>query len=239
MSWSASSHTRARLELDTTLPGLARLVAMLLAERANAAGITYNGPWLAAAAGGKHEASIRKAIHQCAATGLFEIVSRPPRAIAVRFPANAVSPTPEDAVPHLQAVPPVSEPCPQPAPYGSDRPLEVVHNPRRRARIPAPYGSDTRAVGRAIPTNLPTTQPAARKPSDMTELIALALAAASMTRRQAEAEGTSIRNVKAYEQTIADRLLTDDLDRLRRALATDATDHERAEWIIGRRRSIA
>lgn len=121
MSWQACQYARAVLEDDDQLPHGARLVLMLLAERANRdSGQTYTGGWLCRAAR-MHPSSVRRSLYELADAGLIALHNRPGKATTVRFPlAGAIS-----------------------TPRADERAVVEMH--------PAPERAAPRAVARATP----------------------------------------------------------------------------------------
>jgi biotin operon repressor len=232
MSWQATQWVGSRFAAgDIELSSLARSMAWAIAWRINPeTRLTYSGKKLAAICGCS-ERSLSAPLQQLADAGIYVIERRPGKAHKIHLPADAVRPVP-DAV----------RDYPHPAPHSVGSPSEVVHTPRPTATHPALHSAPPRVAQRDVPEYLPERDTRSGGPpstEELSDLIDLALAAARLERRQAQAEGVKIRNVAGYERAIAERLQTDDIDKLRHALAQPATTHERAEYIVGKRRNIA
>ncbi len=137
MSWQASKYAREQLETgrynagpDRLTPG-DRAVLMLLAERAGSdTRKALGGGWLATATG-LASSSIRRTINRLAELDVVDVVSSPPRPLAVYFPMSIDNP--------------------QPARHGAGSDAVGHPQPARQRAVPAHHGAHTRAPVRAIP----------------------------------------------------------------------------------------
>ncbi|MEM1332526.1 MAG: hypothetical protein AAGG08_03625 [Actinomycetota bacterium] len=267
MSIAALNHVRAALRAEPAeVTALDRLVAMLLADSANKqTGRAYVGAWLVLEAGCS-ERSLAATLRRLDASGVVRAVTnRPPAPPIVHFP-TATPPSAagvvEDAVgldAHLGYSDPASEtpdPCdayPQPALHSASGGDPVVHNSRSTARGSRSTARDSRSTARdsrstardsrstarnteAIPELFPPLLPAST--SAPSELHRLASLAARLEAKALQRDGVPIRSMDGFVRSIERRLLSEETDRLERALSIDAPDHARAEWVTGRRRQL-